>query len=155
MLRSQAAFEGVDHIGITVADLDRSIAFWERMLGEAGHDRRLLDGPRLAALLGYPTARIDSYWFDLPGGIALELLQYLEPLEPGNDPGTARPGNVHVCLQVLDIQAARAQAVAAGATPVSPEPIDILRGPRAGSKMMCIRDPDGVTIELFTPRATT
>lgn len=154
MQRDPGAFEGVDHVGISVADLDRSIAFWERMLGAPGRDRRLLDGPRLGALVGYPSARIDSYWFDLPGGVALELLQYLEPLEPGNEMGTARPGNVHVCLRVADIDAARAQAVAAGATPVSAEPIDIARGPRAGSKMVCVRDPDGVTIELFTPRPT-
>ena len=155
MLHTQAAFEGVDHIGITVADLGRSIAFWERMLGEPGRDRRLLEGPQLASLLGYVGARIDSYWFDLPGGTALELLQYLEPLEPGNDPSSARAGNVHICLRVADIDAALAHAVAAGATQVSREPIDITRGPRAGSKMVCVRDPDGVTIELFAPRAAT
>ena len=154
MLHIQESVEGVDHIGITVADLERSIAFWKRMLGETGRDRRLLEGPRLASLLGYPGARIDSYWFDLPGGVALELLHYLEPLEPVNDPSTARAGNVHICLRVADIDAARAHAVAAGATPVSTDPIDIVRGPRAGSKMICVRDPDGVTIELFAPRAT-
>ena len=154
MLRNRTAVEGVDHVGITVADLDRSIAFWERMLGEPGRDRRLLEGPRLATLLGYPTARIDTYWFDLPGGVALELLQYLEPIESRNDPGTARAGNVHVCLRVEDIKAAHARAVDAGATVVSPEPIDIIRGPRAGWKMICVRDPDGVTIELVTPRTT-
>ena len=153
MLHTPAAIEGVDHIGVTVADLDRSIAFWERMLGEPGRDRRLLEGPRLASLLGYSNARIDSYWFDLPGGVALELLQYLEPLEPGNDSSSARPGNVHICLQVADIDTALAHAVAAGATQASQEPIDITRGPRAGSRMVCVRDLDGVTIELFAPRA--
>lgn len=154
MLGNRAAFERTDHIGITVADLDRSIAFWERMLGAPGRDRRLLEGPRLAILLGYDSARIDSCWFDLPGGLALELLQYLEPLEPAHDPSTARPGNVHVCLQVPDIEAARARAVAAGATAVSAEPIDIMRGPRAGSRMICVRDRDGVTIELIAPRTS-
>ena len=154
MLRNRTAVEGIDHVGVTVADLDRSIAFWERMLGEPGRDRRLLDGPRLASLLGYPSARIDSYWFDLPGGIALELLQYLEPVEASNDPSTARPGNVHICLRVEDIEAAHAHALAAGAMRVSPEPLDITRGPRAGSRIVCVRAPDGVTIELFTPRAT-
>lgn len=151
MLPNPAAFERVHHVGITVADLDRAIAFWQRMLGEPGRDRTLLDGPRLGELLGFPRARIDSYWFDLPGGVALELLQYIEPLEPGNDPSTARPGNVHVCLQVLDIDAAHARAIAAGATRVSPEPIEVMRGPRAGTRIVCVRAPDGVTIELVTP----
>ena len=152
MLGNPAPFERVHHVGITVADLDQAIDFWERMLGEPGRDRLLLEGPRLGELLGFARARVDTCWFDLPGGVALELLQYLEPVEPGNDPSSARPGNVHVCLQVDDIDAAHARALAAGATRVSPEPIEIMRGPRAGSRIVCVRTLDGVTIELFSPR---
>lgn len=155
MLGNPSAFERVHHVGVTVTDLDRAIAFWQQLLGEPGRDRMLLEGPRLGELLGYPRARVDSYWFDLPGGVALELLQYLEPMEPSNDPSSARPGNVHICLQVEDIYAAHLRALAAGATRVSPEPIEIMRGPRAGSRIVGVRTLDGVTIELFSPRAAT
>jgi catechol 2,3-dioxygenase-like lactoylglutathione lyase family enzyme len=40
----------VDHVGISVADLDRSIAFWEGLLERPVRDRRLLEGPGLGVL---------------------------------------------------------------------------------------------------------
>jgi catechol 2,3-dioxygenase-like lactoylglutathione lyase family enzyme len=143
--------DAVHHIGVSVADLERSMAFWEAMLEAQGRDRRILEGPQLGALVGYPGPRIDSCWFDLPGGVALELLQYLDRPEPPHDPGTAHPGNVHVCLLVEDMGAAHAHAVACGARPVSPAPVEIPRGPRAGTRVAYVRDPDGVTIELLQP----
>lgn len=141
----------VHHIGVTVGDLARSIAFWERMLGAPGRDRRTLEGPRLAELVGYPTVRIECCWFDLPGGVALELLHYLEPAEPACESGSAHAGNVHVCLRVEDMTAAHAHALASGARPVSHAPVEIAQGPRAGTRVAYLRDPDGVTIELFQP----
>ena len=142
--------EAVHHIGISVSDLERSIAFWEGMLGSAGRDRRLLDGPQVGKLVGYPGVRIDSCWFDLPGGVALELLQYLDRSEQPLDPGTAHPGNVHVCLLVGDMEQARGRALACGATPVS-EQIEVARGPRKGMRVAYVRNPDGVTLELMQP----
>ena len=144
-------FDAVHHIGITVADLDRSIAFWERLVGAPARNRRVLDGPQVGVMVGYPGIRIDSCWLDLPGGVELELLQYLDRGDPPYDPGTAHPGNVHVCLRVADMDASRAHAVECGAVAVSAAPIDVKAGPRAGSRLAYLRDPDGVTIELVQP----
>lgn len=141
-------FCAVHHVGITVADMDRAVAFWERLLGVASRNRRVLEGPQLATLVAYPGIRIESCWLDLPGGVALELLRYLERPEAPHDPGTAHPGNVHVCLRVHDMDAAHAHAVACGARAVSKRPIDVVAGPRAGARLGYLRDPDGVTIEL-------
>jgi catechol 2,3-dioxygenase-like lactoylglutathione lyase family enzyme len=142
-------FSAVDHVGVTVADLDRSVTFWERLLGTTGRDRGLLAGPRLAGLLGYPAGlRIDACWIDLPGGGALELLQYLDRDEPALPDGTAHPGNVHVCLRVKDMGAAHDHAVACGARPVGEGPIEVAAGPNAGMRVAYLRDPDGVTLEL-------
>lgn len=141
-------FGAVHHVGVTVADLDRAVSFWERLLGHRSRDRRVLQGPQLGILVGYPGITIDSCWIDLPGGVALELLQYLGRDEAPYDPGTAHPGNVHICLRVEDMDAAHAHAVACGARPVSDRPIDVQAGPRAGRRLAYLRDPDGVTIEL-------
>ena len=141
----------VHHVGVTVVDLDRSVAFWERLLGARARDRRVLEGPRLAAMVGYEGIRIDSCWIDLPGGVALELLEYLGRDEAPYDPGTAHPGNVHLCLAVENMDAAHAHAVACGAIPVSERPIHVARGPRTGSRLAYLRDVDGVTIELYQP----
>ncbi len=141
----------VHHVGVTVQDLDRSAGFWERLVGSISRDRRVLQGPQLSAMVGYDGIRIDSCWVDLPGGVALELLQYLDRDEAPYDPGTAHPGNVHVCLRVDDMDAAHAHAVACGARPVSERPIDVAAGPKAGTRLAYLRDLDGVTIELVQP----
>ena len=141
-------FDAVHHIGITVADLDRSVAFWEAVLGTRARDRAILDGPVLGTLVGYPGVRVERCFVDLPGAAVLELVRYLDRDDPPNPAGTAHPGNVHVCLSVGDMDAAHAHAVACGAEPVSARPIDVAAGPRAGSRLAYLRDPDGVTIEL-------
>ncbi|MDQ4070221.1 MAG: VOC family protein [Actinomycetota bacterium] len=141
-------FGTVHHVGVTVADMDRAVVFWERLLGRPSRDRRVLQGPQLGTMVGYPGVTIDSCWIDLPGGVALELLRYMGRDEEAYDPGTAHPGNVHVCLRVADMDAAHAHAVACGAEAVSDRPIEVETGPRAGTRLAYLRDPDGVTIEL-------
>jgi len=136
---------------VTVADLGCSVAFWERLLGATARDRRTLQGPQLATMVGYEGIRIESCWIDLPGGVALELLQYLDRDEAPYDPGTAHPGNVHVCLTVRNMDSAHAHAVTCGATPVSEHPIDVTAGPRSGWRLAYLRTVDGVTLELIEP----
>lgn len=138
----------VHHVGVSVADLDRAAGFWSRLLGSPPRDRRVLDGPGVGRLVGYPGVRVDSCWFDLPGGVALELLEYLDRPEAPYDPGTAHPGNVHLCLGVDDLDAALAHAGACGARLVGEGPVEVAAGPRAGTRLAYLRDPDGVTIEL-------
>ena len=43
--------------------------------------------------------------------------------------------------------------VAAGGTPVTPEPVAIDRGANAGGRALYVRDPDGHVLELFEPPA--
>ena len=143
----------LQHVGISVSELERSIAFWEQLLGVRAHDRRVLQGAGVGTLVGYEGVRIDSCWFDLPGGVALELLEYLDRPEAAYDPGTAHAGNVHVCLHVDDMDLAHSHAVACGAQPVSPAPIEVAAGPKAGTRIAYVRTPDGVTIELVQPAA--
>ncbi len=152
-MRSEASpsFEAVHHVGVTVADLERSVDFWQRLLGTPPRNRRVLEGPGVATMVGYPGVRIDSCWFDLPGGVALELLQYLDRHDAPLDPGTAHPGNVHLCLAVGDMDLAHDHAVACGARAVTGVPIEVAAGPRAGTRLAYLRDPDGVTIELVQP----
>jgi catechol 2,3-dioxygenase-like lactoylglutathione lyase family enzyme len=141
-------FEAVHHVGVTVADMDRAVAFWTSLLGAGARERAVLQGPQLGTMVGYPGIHIERCWVDLPGGIALELLRYLDRDDLPYDPGTAHPGNVHVCLRVGDMDAAHAHAVACGAIAVSERPIEVAAGPRAGTRLAYLRDPDGVTIEL-------
>lgn len=142
----------VHHVGMSVADLDAALAFWQRFLGVEPRWRQMLERPYLARHLAYPDVRIDAAFLDLPGGIVLELLDYqLEP-KVQNPEATANPGNVHLCLEVEDAGAAWERAVAAGARPLVPEgPIDVDGGPNQGARAAYLRIHDGISLELFQP----
>ncbi|HWG73512.1 MAG TPA: VOC family protein [Acidimicrobiales bacterium] len=148
--------EGAHHVGITVADMERSSAFWGALLGAEPTATEHLAGPGLGRLVGYPSVRMERRWVEAPGGPVVELLRYLDRDEAPYDPGTAHPGNVHVCLAVSDVPAAHAHALACGATGVGDGWIEVPAGPNAGARIAYVRGPDGVTVELFEkpkPRA--
>lgn len=140
------------HIGITVADLDRAVAFWSGLLEREPLWRRMLDAPYLGQVTGYPNCRIEVAMFTLAGETRLELLRYAEQ-ERANSPETARPGNVHIALVVVDAWAVWRRALALGATATSTEPIRVTAGANEGALACYLRDPDGVTIELIEPAA--
>jgi catechol 2,3-dioxygenase-like lactoylglutathione lyase family enzyme len=139
----------VHHIGATVADMDRSLAFWEPFLGVRARWRRILDASYLGTVVGYPGIRIEASILDLPGGVALELLHYLDRNDTPHDDATARPGNVHFCLLVEDIDKEWERAIALGARPVAGAPVDVTEGPNKGARTAYLRDPDGITLELY------
>ena len=66
----------VHHVGMSVADLDVALGFWQRFLGVEARWRTVLDRPYLGRHVGYPGVRIDAAFVDLPGGVVLELLDY-------------------------------------------------------------------------------
>ena len=108
---------GFHHVGITVADRDRSVAFWCEVLGVEPLSVRLLDGAYLSDITGYDGIHLDAAMLPLPGGGRLEILQYLLDDRAANSEATANVGNVHICLQTDDIDEQFRRAVAAGARP--------------------------------------
>lgn len=62
---------------------------------------------------------------------------------------TANPGNVHICLEVVDADSIRDKAISLGAKPVSTSVIEVTQGPNAGARVCYLRDPDGITFEFF------
>jgi catechol 2,3-dioxygenase-like lactoylglutathione lyase family enzyme len=145
------AVTGVHHIGMSVASIERALAFWEKFLSKPARWRTVLDKPYLGRHVGYPGVAIDAAFIDLPGGGVIELLDYRTDNQSISD-ATANPGNVHLCLSVSDCRAAWDRAVACGARPIVPEgPIEVTHGPNSGARAAYLRIHDGITLEFLQP----
>jgi catechol 2,3-dioxygenase-like lactoylglutathione lyase family enzyme len=141
------------HLGLTVADLERSIAFYRDLLGmELIRRRPGVTANYVAQQTGYAGVELNVASFricpDSPQ--TLEVVQYMKnPGEP-SDQATNRPGNSHLCLLVDDLRASYADLSARGVRFKS-QPVEITAGPNEGGLVVYLFDPDGYTLELFQP----
>ena len=108
---------GIHHTGLVVSDLDRSIAFYHDVLGLpfACEPTDWFSGEALDRGVGVPNATLRLCMFWAGPGNRLELLQYRDLSAPMDRP---HPNNTlgagHVCLQVDDVRAAKAELEAKG-----------------------------------------
>ena len=147
---------GIDHAGLSVADLDRSLAFYEGLLGLplAGIARD--ESADIAAIVGHPGTRVRTADLMLPGGGVLELLQYEHPAGEPVQASHTQPGTAHVALGVRDLAGLRARLVAAGADIVSERPVTLHTGDDwNGATVLYVRDPDRNVIELIERPASS
>ena len=139
-----------DHTGITVANLERSLAFWRDVLGFELSHRPHQTGSLASEITGVPGAEISIAV--LKGyGHKIELLEYLAP--PDRQHVRPRPcdvGSVHVGFQVDNLDAVL-NAIAASGWKSAGQPQTLTAGPNAGKRVVYVRDPDGTTIEFMQP----
>lgn len=138
----------VHHIGWTVADIERSMVFYEQIMGFPCRTRQRVCGAYLADITGYPDVIMEQAFLELPGGTILELLQYIQPQAPSRSAETYIPGAGHTCLEVEDIWASYRRLQAMNVQFRSP-PVTITAGRNKGGFGVYLRDPDGITWELF------
>lgn len=148
---------GIDHIGVTVPDLEAATEFFRAAFGaEVLYDTLPReDGPNRGhatdARLGVPegTAQRAVRMLALPSGPGLELFEYSGPRQ--DRPAVASDlGFQHVAFYADDLDAAVAAVAAAGGCALAePGP---LPGPEAGprNRFVYCRTPWGSTIELVT-----
>nr|WP_274636200.1 VOC family protein [Microbacterium bovistercoris] len=129
----------LDHVGLSVADLDAQAEWYSRALGleqlEPGGIPAV--GLRVVFLVDP-----DRRW-------ALELLNRPGSQHPARS--TSAPEHVltqgygHICLRVDDVDAMYERLIAAGAAPIQP-PGD---SPVSGVRMAFVADPEGNFIEML------
>ncbi|MGE5475192.1 MAG: VOC family protein [Bacteroidales bacterium] len=136
----------LDHVNVVVSNMERSIAFYSRLLGMNVLMDRVLEGPWFQEVTGRPNARARCVILEGPsGGCRIELLAYDGgdgmPLAPNSLPATI--GLRHFAVRVDDIEACLATL---------DEPPLIIAVPReivpVGKRMAYVRDPDGAIVEL-------
>ena len=141
------------HVGLTVADIERSIIFYRDLLGMKLVGRRAcVDADYVAQQTGYEGVRLSvaSFRVQEESQQSMEVVEYLNHIgEPAN-PATNRPGITHLCITVDDLQLAYEDLKAKGVEFKS-EPVTITAGPNEGGLVVYFYDPDGYTLEMFQP----
>lgn len=138
--------QGIHHVSLCVSDVDRSIAFYQRLGFVTDSDRRGLDSKYLREITGYPDALMDVAF--LSGyQVLLELIHYVAPQGVDLDKSNFNVGSAHLCFETTDLQAAYEALCNDGVAFRSP-PVIIREGPNAGRGAAYFLDPDGYTVEI-------
>src|SRR5262245_42825123 len=140
----------LNHVGVTVTNLERSLEFYRRAFGKEAVIRGTGSGADVAASVGLPEAQIDFGFVDF-GNTRMELLEYARPDGRRQyDLRTCDTGAVHVCFEVDDVEAAyrslREQGIEFLSAPIV---LDESHGVLSGLSYVYFRDPDGVTLQLY------
>jgi len=138
-----------DHTGITVSNLERSLAFWRDVLGfELSHTAHQ-KGELAQEITGVEGAEVKLAVLKTPGGHKIELLEYLAPADRKR--ADIRPcdiGSVHVAVLVSDLDLGL-EGIPSAEWNAAGKPQTLTTGPNAGKRVVYVRDPDGTTIELM------
>ena len=145
----------IDHVGVTVADVERSLRFYRDTLGLRVINDSLLTSPEVAALLGLESIELRSVDLDSGDGRVFELLHYVRPAGHHVDYESRDPATGHVALTVDDLGAVRARIEAGGGKVISTAELHVSDpgGAFDGAVCLYVRDPDGMILELVERRA--
>ena len=136
------------HVGLQVADMDRSVAYYRDVIGLRFLERLTREDAYLKVVVGYPDVTLDvAVLVEPASGALLELLRYHGTKGTPVDAATANPGTAHVCFQVDDVDAVWERAAAAGYGSVNP-PVTPTAGRWTGGRSVYLKDPDGIRVEL-------
>ena len=147
--RNEFRIISADHTGITVSNLERSLAFWRDVLGFEFSHTAHQKGELAQEITGVEGAELKLAVLKTPGRHKIELLEYLAPADRKRT--NFRPcdvGFVHVALLVEDLNTVLDRIVFSG-WKTAGQPQILTKGPNAGKRVVYVRDPDGTTIELM------
>ena len=139
----------LDHIAVTVSDMDRSLKFYCDLLGLQPASEHDLAGETISRMAGKETVRMKVVRLLCPDtpGIHIDLQQYLEPQGKMSDSKLGDIANGHFCVEVDDIQKTYEELKAEGVEFVSsPVEFDLEHEGKIGC--VFFYDPDGYVLEL-------
>ena len=153
--------EWMNHTGFVVSDMERSLEFYQDLLGLKQERNQTLEGEFISELVGYPDARLHIVYLgtgDLRHSV--ELIQYLNPAgTPAAMPERHQVGASHLGVIVDDLDAFYAELSSRGVRFVSPPAIRPGAVYPMASKGCYMQDPDGNWLELLerptAPEGTT
>jgi len=130
------------HFGLTVSDLDKSIAFYRGIVGMEVGARAHSANAQFGALTNNPGAELDAVFLTL-GGFTLQLLHYRAKAGPVLALDHNKTGSPHLAFYVEDANA-KYQEVAGRAVITSP----LITNAAGTIRSFYVADPDGMPVEF-------
>jgi catechol 2,3-dioxygenase-like lactoylglutathione lyase family enzyme len=144
-----------DHTGITVSNLERSLEFWQNVLGFEFSHRAHQTSEMASEITGVAGAEIKLAVVKAPGGHKIELLEYLAPADRKKvDVRPCDVGSVHVAFTIDNLDTVL-NTIAVSGWKAAGKPQTLTVGPNAGKRVAYVRDPDGTTIEFMQQTSKT
>ena len=133
------------HIGVCVADLERSLRFYRDLLGFAHEHELEVAGEPSDTLLRLRDVALKAVYLTRDG-VRIELLHFASPPAPPRRERTMHErGLTHLSFRVADLDATLGALRAAGERVLDET---VIRFPDFGAAACFIVDPDGQLIEL-------
>jgi catechol 2,3-dioxygenase-like lactoylglutathione lyase family enzyme len=145
----------MNHIGVPVSDLERSVKWYEDVLGIAANGVTIsADNAALGAVVEVENPAMRAVFALAGDNVLLELIQYDRPAPKPFEGRNCDVGVMHLCFEVDDMDTAvrhlRERGVHLNADAVRLTGGDgIDPGELAGTRILYLRDPDGIQLELF------
>jgi catechol 2,3-dioxygenase-like lactoylglutathione lyase family enzyme len=145
----------LNHFGVGVSNLERSIEFYQALTGEPPVDTGTWESTGLGMATGAgQNAKI--HWATVRlANVNIDLIQVLEPKDPAAEYKMNQPGAIHVCFEVEDLAAVFDRMENAGIEflgpwhRVSAQEDGAEKG--MGTAVAYFNGPDGELLEIIQP----
>lgn len=135
----------IRHVGLVVADLEKSLKFWCDTMGFVVSRQMEESGPHIDAMMGLNDVRVTTAKLAAPDGNLLELLYFHS--HPDKQHWEGKPystGFTHIALTVQDLEETLRRLKLVGASvPAEPQ-----LSPDGQVKVIYASGPEGVLLEL-------
>jgi len=159
MTKGLPGLSHVDHVGLTVPDLDGAVRFYSEVIGgqelyrigpfDAAEMPRMPDGRDWTeAHIGVAGARLTIAMLLIGPNLMLELFRYEQPADQNKTPPrNCDWGGHHIAFKVENLEAAKNYLADRGCS-VMTGPIMLDQGPCATTRVNYVLDPWGNQLEL-------
>ncbi|MGN9794963.1 VOC family protein [Streptomyces sp. OZ13] len=143
------------HVGISVSDLEASIAFYRALTGREPVAEGTMSSLPFGRTQGLPVAKLRYATINLDG-LGIDLIEFRDPVGERTNGAANRPGSMHLCFKVDDFDAVYRRMQEAGYEFLG-DAYTFIEGevtPEAalGTKVAYFNDPDGTNLEIIEPR---
>lgn len=141
------------HVGITVSDMDRSIAFYRDILGLSFQGELVMQGKETDLLFDRENCKVRVAYLngnDNKMAPPVELIQFVGDEVDKTNSDLHRTSISEICFKVLDIDEEYQKLIKQGVECLSePQYFDFTDCGFGKSKALYFKDPDGIILELM------